>query len=146
VQQRAIGGVSACREKTLYECSPKQTIPTANMVTRMNVNLSKFSLADTSARQVVGMLKATGSSDPDVLYAAKEEYGSTFATQRFQGLGLLITGALSSLTIILAVIGVPVAIFGWWLWQKGKRNIALVEASYAEYLSSIKPVAAPLAS
>lgn len=112
----------------------------------MNVNLSKFSLADTSAQQVVGVLKATGSSDADVLYAAKEEYGSTFATQRFQGLGLLITGALSSLTIILAIIGVPVAIFGWWLWQKGKRNVALVEASYANYLATLKPAAASLAS
>jgi hypothetical protein len=112
----------------------------------MNVNLSKFSLADTSAQQVVGVLKATGSTDPDVLFAAKEEYGSTFATQRFQGMGLLITGALSCLTILLAVIGVPVAIFGWWLWQKGKRNIALVEGAYANYLASLKPAAAPLAS
>ena len=112
----------------------------------MNVNLSKFSLADTSAQQVVGVLKATGSSDPDVLYAAKEEFGSTFATQRFQGLGLLITGALSSLTIILAVVGVPVALFGWWLWQKGKKNIALVEAAYVNYLATLKPAAATLVS
>jgi hypothetical protein len=124
----------------------KQTIPPTNEVTHMNVNLSKFSLADTSAQQVVGVLKATGSTDPDVLYAAKEEYGSTFATQRFQGLGFLITGALSSLTIILAIIGVPVAIFGWWMWQKGKRNVALVEASYANYLATLTPAAASLAS
>ncbi|MDB4910420.1 MAG: hypothetical protein JWO39_1243, partial [Gemmatimonadetes bacterium] len=55
----------------------------------MNVNLSKFSLADTTPSQVLGVLKATGSSDADVLFAAKEDYGSTFATQRFQGLGLL---------------------------------------------------------
>jgi hypothetical protein len=108
----------------------------------MNVNLSRFSLADTSAQQVAGVLKATGSRDPDVLYAAKEEYGSTFATQRFQGLGFLITGALSSLTIILAIIGVPVAIFGWWLWRKGKRNVALVEAAYANYLQTLQPAAA----
>jgi hypothetical protein len=112
----------------------------------MNVNLSKFSLADTSAQQIVGVLKATGSTDPDVLFAAKEEYGSTFATQRFQGMGLLITGALASLTIIMAVIGVPVAIFGWWLWRKGKRNIALVEEAYAHYLASLKPAVASLAS
>jgi hypothetical protein len=122
--------------------SAKQTIPTANPVTDMNVNLSKFSLADTSAQQVVGVLKATGSTDPDVLYAAKEEYGSTFATQRFQGLGFLITGALASITIVLAIIGVPVAIFGWWFWQKGKRNVALVEAAYSQYLASLKPAAA----
>jgi hypothetical protein len=116
----------------------------------MNVNLTKFSLADTSPRQVIGVLKATGSSDPDVLYAAKEEYGSTFATQRFQGLVFLITGALSSITIILAVIGVPIAIFGWWFWKKGQRNIAIVEAAYADYVSSMQSTvpsaAAPLAS
>ena len=124
----------------------KQTIPTVNPVTDMNVNLSKFSLADTSAQQIAGVLKATGSTDPDVLFAAKEEYGSTFATQRFQGMGLLITGALASITIIMAIIGVPVAVFGWWLWRKGKRNIALIEAAYAQYLASLAPVAAPLAS
>jgi hypothetical protein len=90
----------------------------------------------------VGVLKATGSTDPDVLFAAKEEYGSTFATQRFQGLGLLITGALASLTIVLAIIGVPVAIFGWWFWRKGKRNVALVEAAYSHYLASLKQAAA----
>jgi len=112
----------------------------------MNVNLTKFSLEDTSPRQVAGVLKATGSSDPDVLFAAKEDYGSTFATQRFQGLGLLITGALSSLTVILAIIGVPVAIFGWWFWRKGQRNVAIVEAAYADYLASLQPATAPLAS
>lgn len=112
----------------------------------MNVNLSKFSLADTTPQQVVGVLKGTGSSDADVLFAAKEEFGSTFATQRFQGLGLLITGALSCLTIVLAIIGVPVAVFGWWLWKKGQRNVATVEAAYANYLASMHPSAAPLAS
>ncbi|MDB4911162.1 MAG: hypothetical protein JWO39_1985, partial [Gemmatimonadetes bacterium] len=76
----------------------------------------------------------------------KQDYGTTFATQRFQGLGLLIVGVLSSLTIIVAIIGVPVAIFGWWFWRKGVRNVAIVEAAYAEYLVSIRPAAAPLAS
>jgi hypothetical protein len=95
----------------------------------MNVNLSKFSLADTTPQQVVGVLKGTGSSDADVLFAAKEEFGSTFATQRFQGLGLLITGALSCLTIVLAIIGVPVACSdggsgrrGRETWQRWKRR------------------------
>lgn len=104
----------------------------------MNVNLSTFSMADTSPQQVLGVLKASGSTDPDVLFAAKEEFGSTFATQRFQGMGLLVVGALSSITVILAIIGVPVAIFGWWLWRKGVRNIAIVEAAYSGYLESIQ--------
>ncbi|HEY8793685.1 MAG TPA: hypothetical protein VIM15_01985 [Gemmatimonadaceae bacterium] len=112
----------------------------------MNVNLSKFSLADTSPQQVLGVLKAAGSTDPDVLFAAKEEFGSTFATQRFQGMGLLVVGALSSITIILAIIGVPVAVFGWWLWRKGVRNIATVEAAYSGYLESIRAGGAMVAS
>jgi len=110
----------------------------------MNVNLSKFSLADTSPQQVLGVLKATGSTD--LLFAAKEEFGSTFATQRFQGMGLLVVGALSSITIILAIIGVPVAVFGWWLWRKGVRNIATVEAAYAGYLETIRAVGVMAAS
>jgi hypothetical protein len=105
----------------------------------MNVNLTKFSLADTTPQQVIGMLKMTGSTDADVLFAAKEEFGSTFATQRFQGLMLLIVGALSSITIILAIIGVPVAIFGWWMWRKGIRNVATVEAAYSSYLGASGP-------
>jgi hypothetical protein len=105
---------------------------------------SKFSFADTTAREVVGVSKATGSSDADV-YAAKE-YGSTFAAQRFQGLGLLIVSALSSVTIVMAISGVSVAIFYWRFWQKRKRNIALVEGAYAGYLASTRTAAAPLAS
>ena len=102
----------------------------------MNVNLTKFSLADTTPQQVTGVLKTTGSTDADVLFAAKEEFGSTFATQRFQGLGLLIVGVLSSLTIIMAIIGIPVALFGFWMWRKGKRNVAIVEAAYRDYLAA----------
>jgi hypothetical protein len=115
-------------------------------ITSGAVTRSKFSFADTAAREVVGVSKATGSSDADVLYAAKEEYGSTFAAQHFQGLGLLIVSALSSVTIVLVIIGVPVAIFGWRFWQKGKRNIAIVEGAYADYLASTRTAAAPLAS
>ena len=46
----------------------------------------------------------------------------------------------------MAVIGVPVAVFGWWLWRKGKRNIALMEAAYAQYLATLAPVAGRSAS
>jgi len=39
-------------------------------------------------------------------------------------------------TVILAIAGIPIAIFGWWCWSFGKKNIAAVETGYAEYVAS----------
>jgi hypothetical protein len=107
---------------------------------------NSFNLGDTTPQEVLGVLKATGSTDPDVLYAAKEDFAATFKTQKIQGLIGLVAGAASSLTIVLAIIGVPVALFGWWLWRKGQRNLATVEAAYADYVATIKAKANPVAA
>ncbi len=106
----------------------------------------QFVSGTTTPQEVTGKLKATQSTDPDVLLAAKNEFAAPFRQQRGTGLLLLVVGALSSLTIVLAVIGIPVALFGAWVWRKGVSNLAIVEATYAKYVGgvSVMPSPAPM--
>jgi len=46
-------------------------------------------------------------------------------------------GALLTITVIAAILGIPLAIFGWFCWSFGKKNIAAVEAGYAQYTASL---------
>ena len=45
-------------------------------------------------------------------------------------------GALFTLTVILAWIGIPFVVFGWWLRRFGRRNIETVEAAYADFVAA----------
>jgi hypothetical protein len=93
----------------------------------------QFAVGTTSPQEVIGKLKATQSTDPDVLFAAKTEFSAPFRQQRGTGLLLLIVGAVSSLTVVLAIIGIPVALFGAWVWRRGVSNLAIVETAYAQF-------------
>ncbi len=96
-----------------------------------------FNLSNTTPQEVVGALKATGSRDPDVLHAVYQDFRRTFAVQKVSGLILLIVGAVTSLTILLIPISVPTAIFGWWYWRKGLRNLDIVESTYRSYVGPL---------
>ncbi len=96
-----------------------------------------FNLSNTTAQEVIGVLKATGSSDPDVLNAAYQDFRRNFATQKITGLILLIVGAVSTLTIVLIPVSVPAAVFGWWYWKKGIRNLDIVESTYRSYVAPL---------
>jgi hypothetical protein len=37
---------------------------------------------------------------------------------------------------------IPSALFGWWCWHFGSKNVAAVEAGYSEYVGAIAPAAA----
>jgi hypothetical protein len=58
---------------------------------------------------VIGFLKSAGSRDP---------------------------GALLTVTILGAFLGIPMLILGWWMRRRGVRNLETVEAGYAEFLGS----------
>ena len=103
----------------------------------------QFVSGTTSPQEVIGKLKATHSTDPDILLAAKNEFSAPFRQQRGTGLLLLVVGALSSLTLVLAVIGIPVALFGAWVWRKGLANLAIVETTYATYVGGTSITPAP---
>jgi hypothetical protein len=100
----------------------------------MNTGISMFTL---DKQTVIGTLKARGSRDFDVLYAQKTSMLSLSTDLRTYGLVAMIAGGLASLTLILAAIGIPFALFGWWLRHKGSKNIEIAEEAFNEYLESI---------
>jgi hypothetical protein len=89
-------------------------------------------------QSVIGALKATGSRDPDVLYAQKNQLLTAPKHLKLLGMILMVGGAFFTITVILAIAGIPFAIFGWFCWSFGKKNIAAVEEGYAEYLGAAK--------
>jgi hypothetical protein len=110
-----------------------------------------FTVADTSADEVEGVLRASGSTDADVLFAATTEFGRPFRNQKVYGFVAIGAGAALSLTVVMLPVGVPLAIAGVWFWHKGNRNAGVIESAYTAYMASLtyaagaaKPAAAPL--
>lgn len=105
----------------------------------------RFALASTSRQIVLRALKATGSTDPDVLFAAKREFGTPFARQKVGGLALYVIGALLTIRIPFAPVGVAIGLFGLWLWRRGRQGLATIDAAHDEYLRAIdRARAAPI--
>lgn len=90
-----------------------------------------------SRQQVLGVLKATGSTDTDVLAAAKAELVQPMKFLKFMGLWAYVTGGLATVLILTAIIGLPLLIFGWWVRRRAATNLATIDATYDEYLQSI---------
>src|SRR5688572_8222894 len=65
-------------------------------------------------QQVLGTLKATRSTDADVLATAKEELIQPNKFLKFMGIWAYVTGGLATILILTAIIGIPLLIFGWW--------------------------------
>jgi len=88
---------------------------------------------------VIGALKGTGSSDPDVLYTRKEELIADMkgAASNFRAWALIVSGAVLTLLVIGAPVGIPALLFGLWMKAKLKRNTAIAEAAFSEYVDSI---------
>lgn len=82
---------------------------------------------------VIGTLKAVGSRDPDVLHAARIKLLSAVGLTRVVGAGLAGLGVLLLLFSPTRWFSVPLLLAGLWLWRRGVRNVAAVEAGYAEY-------------
>ena len=97
-------------------------------------------LAKLDKQQVIGTLRATGSTDPDVLYAAKEQLLSETKRLKLLGVAPLIIGGILCVTIVGAIVGIPMLIVGFSVRGAYKHNIAVSEAGLAEYLQSLKTV------
>jgi len=100
-----------------------------------------FSAMDKQA--VIGSLQATGSYDPDILDARRGALLARVRFQRLSGLFLMVPGIPVSLirTAVLGgvpplVLGLPMAILGWWFWRRGSRNLATIEAGFTEYINA----------
>ena len=66
-----------------------------------------FTVADTSADEVTAVLRTTGSTDADVLFAAATEYGRPFRNQKLYGFIATAAGAALALTVVMVIAGVP---------------------------------------
>jgi hypothetical protein len=51
---------------------------------------------------------------------------------------LIVAGVIFTVTVVLAIAGIPFAIFGVWMWRFSSKNIAAVELGYAEYVGAIR--------
>jgi hypothetical protein len=87
-------------------------------------------------QSVIGMLKQCGSCDPDVLHAQKLQLETPGRQLKLLGVICMACGALLTLTVILSWIGIPFAIFGWWVRRFGLRNIETVEAAYTDFVAA----------
>jgi hypothetical protein len=85
---------------------------------------------------VIGELKSAGSKDPDILHARKKTLLSYGRVPKMVGTYLMFLGILLTITILGAILGIPALLFGWWLRKRGVRNLALVEETYAEFVSA----------
>jgi hypothetical protein len=84
-------------------------------------------------QSVLGVLKSTGARDPDILHAEKEKLLAQPRQLKLLGILCIAIGAFFTVTVFLAIAGIPCMIFGWWTWRFGKQNISAVEAGFARY-------------
>lgn len=87
-------------------------------------------------QSVIGALKATGSRDPDVLHSQKNELLSAPKQLKLLGIICMVCGGFFTLTVILAIAGIPFMIFGWWCMRFGKQNIEAIETGYRDYVAA----------
>jgi len=90
-------------------------------------------------RSVVGIFKSAGSRDADVLHARKTAMQSRAKQLRWLGIASVVIGVLSSLTLLLAVVGIPLAIFGAWTWRRASQNLATIEAAWGRFSAQPAP-------
>jgi hypothetical protein len=95
-----------------------------------------FALLD--KQTVTGVLKATGSRDLDVLASARAKLEGVPKVHKLMGLALVIVGALMTLTIVGAVVGIPSVLAGWWLRRRAVTNLATVDAAFVAYTSPVR--------
>ena len=88
-------------------------------------------------QSVVGIFKATGSRDPDILHAEKEKLLAQPKQLKLLGMLCIGVGLFLTITVVLAIAGIPSVLFGWWTWRFGQRNIAAIDAGFARYTQSM---------
>lgn len=86
-------------------------------------------------RAVIGALKAAASQDPDILYGVMANAATPLNLFTIAGYALMGGGILFSLTIIGAIVGIPMAIAGWWLQRKMKHQKHMFDRIFNSYCS-----------
>ena len=97
----------------------------------MALERSPFLKLDKS--MVIGELKSAGTKDPDVLHGRLVHIRTMAAFPKNVGLYIMVMGGLCTAMILLAFIGIPLLIFGWWLRKRGLANLKVVEEAWNEF-------------
>ncbi len=93
--------------------------------------------SEVTPQQLVGVLKATGSTDPDVLAAALDQFAAPYRPLKWFGIWGMVTGGLCTIMIVLAFIGIPIFIFGVWAFRRARKNAQVIDTTYREYMSQL---------
>lgn len=91
----------------------------------------------TNKQEAIGVLKATGSRDKDILYAAKQGQIKQASFPKFHGTLLMVAGGLICITIIGIPAGIFMLGFGWWLRNRGITSAKAIEEAYQEYTAGL---------
>ena len=89
-------------------------------------------------QEILGMLKRDASLDKDVVHSNKMALAKVVESMRFGGTMMVLAGVLFSLTIVGAVIGIPLIWFGRKVKRRATANGEKIEVVYAEYLAGLK--------
>jgi len=87
-------------------------------------------------QRVIGILKSAGSRDADVLHSHKAELESIAKFPKLAGIYMMVVGALCTMLILTAFIGIPLLILGWWVRRRGVASLQAVEEGFAEFTGS----------
>ena len=90
-----------------------------------------------SEQAALGILKASGSRDRDVLYAQKETMLAPYVNLKRLAVICFVCGGLFTAMIFMAWIGIPVLIGAWLLWRFQAKQVANIEAAYSQYTAAL---------
>jgi hypothetical protein len=68
---------------------------------------------------------------------SREPSSARAALARLLGVICVVIGVFFTVTVVLAIAGIPAVLFGWWCWRFGSKNVAAVEAGYSEYVGAL---------
>jgi len=92
---------------------------------------------------VIGQLKALASQDPQVLESRRQQLIQQQQPLKLGSLAFLIIGAIMTISVIGAIVGLPMlAIAGWVQW-KARTNLKVIDGAYREFTSGGESLAVP---
>jgi len=94
-------------------------------------------MSSVSQQAAFGTFKQVGSNDPDVLYAHKETMLAPYKNLKRLALIGYVGGGLFTIMIFMAWFGIPVLIASWLLSRFQAKQVANIEAAYAQFLATI---------
>jgi Family of unknown function (DUF5362) len=101
------------------------------------MQIERSPLLKLDQQTVVGFLKSAGSRDPDIIHTQKTQLISLAKFPKLAGVYIMVLGALLTITILGAFLGIPMLAIGWWMRRRGVRNLETVEAGYTEFLGTV---------